>query len=103
MQDATRGGELAMSEAVRRRNVRRATTAATVGTVIEWYDYTLYGAASGIIINRLFFPSLSPVNGVLAAFATFAAGFFIRPLGGGGVAHISDRFGRKPALILTIR
>ena len=63
-------------------NLRKAVTAATVGTVIEWYDYALYGAASGLVINKLFFPNLSPVNGVLAAFATFAVGFFIRPLGG---------------------
>ncbi|ONG43978.1 MFS transporter [Pseudoroseomonas deserti] len=82
--------------------IRKATTAATVGTVIEWYDYALYGAASGLIINRLFFPGLSPVNGVLAAFATFAVGFFIRPLGGIVIAHVGDRFGRKPALIFTI-
>jgi MFS family permease len=50
----------------------------------------------------LFFPSLSPLNGVLAAFATFAVGFFIRPLGGFVISHIGDRFGRKPALMLTI-
>ena len=83
-------------------NVRRAVVAATIGTVIEWYDYALYGAASGLIINKLFFPSLSPVNGVLAAFATFAVGFFMRPVGGIIISHFGDRFGRKPALIFTI-
>jgi MFS family permease len=70
--------------------------------VIEWYDYALYSAASGLVISKLFFPSLSPVAGVLAAFATFAVGFFIRPLGGIVIAHIGDKFGRKPALIFTI-
>jgi MFS family permease len=83
-------------------NILRAVFAATVGTVIEWYDYALYGAASGLIISKLFFPSLSPVSGILAAFATFAVGFFIRPLGGVVISHIGDKFGRKPALILTI-
>ena len=83
-------------------NVRRAVAAATIGTIIEWYDYALYGAASGLIINKLFFPSLSPVNGVLAAFATFAVGFFMRPVGGIIISHVGDRFGRKPALIFTI-
>ncbi|WP_332681750.1 MFS transporter [Bosea sp. (in: a-proteobacteria)] len=77
-------------------------TAATVGTVIEWYDYALYGAASGLIINKLFFPNLSPTTGVLAAFATFAVGYFARPIGGIVISHIGDKFGRKPALILTI-
>lgn len=83
-------------------SIRKAVTAATVGTVIEWYDYALYGAASGLIINKLFFPNLSPVAGVLAAFATFAVGYFARPVGGIVIAHIGDKFGRKPALILTI-
>ncbi|MGH6862591.1 MAG: MFS transporter, partial [Phyllobacterium sp.] len=90
------------SDATRQQNIRRATIAATVGTVIEWYDYALYGAASGLIIGKLFFPSLSPVSGILAAFATFAVGYFIRPLGGVVISHIGDRIGRKPAMILTI-
>lgn len=83
-------------------NIRKAVMAATVGTVIEWYDYALYGAASGLIINKLFFPNLSPTTGVLAAFATFAVGYFARPIGGIVISHIGDKFGRKPALILTI-
>jgi MHS family shikimate/dehydroshikimate transporter-like MFS transporter len=83
-------------------NIRKAVTAATVGTVIEWYDYALYGAASGLIINKLFFPNLSPTTGLLAAFATFAVGYFARPVGGIVISHIGDKFGRKPALILTI-
>lgn len=83
-------------------NLGKAVTAATVGTVIEWYDYALYGAASGVIINKLFFPNLSPTTGVLAAFATFAVGYFARPVGGIVISHIGDTFGRKPALILTI-
>lgn len=83
-------------------DIRKAVAAATVGTVIEWYDYALYGAASGLIINKLFFPSLSPTVGVLAAFATFAVGYMARPVGGVVISHIGDKFGRKPALILTI-
>lgn len=83
-------------------NVRKAVWAATVGTIIEWYDYALYGAASGLIINKLFFPQLSPVAGVLAAFATFAVGFFTRPLGGLIISHFGDKIGRKPALVFTV-
>jgi MFS family permease len=81
---------------------RRAVFATTVGTIIEWYDYAIYGAASGLVINHLFFSNLSPASGVLAAFATFAVGFFVRPLGGIIIAHVGDRVGRKPALMLTI-
>jgi MHS family shikimate/dehydroshikimate transporter-like MFS transporter len=87
---------------VEQTNIRRAVTAATIGTVIEWFDYALYGAAAGLIINKLFFPQFSESAGVLAAFATFAVGFFSRPLGGIVISHIGDRFGRKPALIFTI-
>jgi MFS family permease len=84
------------------KNVRRAVFAATLGTIIEWYDYGLYAAASGLIINKLFFPQLSPLAGTLAAFATFAIGFIIRPIGGVVISHIGDRYGRKPALIFCI-
>lgn len=81
---------------------RRALTAAMVGTLIEWYDYALYGAAAGLIIAPLFFPDSVSTAGTLAAFATFAVGFVARPLGGVIISHIGDRFGRKPAMILTI-
>ena len=87
---------------VEQTNIRRAVAAATIGTAIEWFDYALYGAAAGLIINKLFFPQFSESAGVLAAFATFAVGFFSRPLGGIVISHIGDRFGRKPALIFTI-
>ena len=83
-------------------NIRRAVIAATIGTIIEWYDYALYGAAAGLIINKLFFPQFSAVGGVLASFATFAVGFFARPVGGLLISHFGDRYGRKPALIFTI-
>jgi len=95
-------GTVAVAPQVDRTGIRRAIIAATVGTVIEWFDYALYGAASGLVINKLFFPDFSQVEGQLAAFATFAVGFFFRPLGGIVISHFGDRFGRKPALIFTI-
>jgi MFS family permease len=90
------------SDATRSSTLRRAVLAATIGTVIEWFDYALYGAAAGLIINKLFFTQLSSSSAVLAAFATFAVGFFARPVGGILIAHMGDRFGRKPALLFTI-
>lgn len=84
------------------KNVKRAIFASTLGTIIEWYDYGLYAAASGLIINKLFFPELSQLGGMLAAFATFAIGFIIRTVGGVVISHIGDKFGRKPALIFCI-
>lgn len=80
---------------------RRALISALLGTVIEWYDYALYGAAAAVVIAPLFFES-SETGGQLAAFATFAVGFIARPLGGVVIGHIGDRFGRRPAMILSI-
>lgn len=81
---------------------RRAIRASMIGTLIEWYDYALYGAAAGLVISHLFFPDFLSTAGTLAAFATFAVGFVIRPIGGVVIAHIGDQYGRKPAMILTI-
>lgn len=80
---------------------RRALFAATLGTLIEWYDYALYGAAAGLVIGPLFFAG-SSTGASLAAFATFAVGFVARPLGGVVIGHLGDRYGRRPAMILTI-
>jgi len=90
------------SALVSRKNTRRAIVASTIGTIIEWYDYGLYAAASGLIINKLFFPQMSQLGGILAAFATFAVGFIVRPIGGVVISHIGDKYGRKPALIFCI-
>lgn len=81
---------------------RRAIFAATLGTLIEWYDYALYGVAAGLVISPLFFPGAVGDTAALVAFATFAVGFLIRPIGGLAIAHLGDTIGRKPALILTI-
>ncbi len=81
---------------------RRALFASVVGTLIEWYDYALYGAAAGLVISPLFFPNSIGSAGQMAAFATFAVGFVVRPVGGVIIAHIGDQIGRKPAMILTI-
>ena len=80
----------------------RASAAAFVGTMIEWYDFYIYGTASALIFGELFFPSKSAFISTLAAFATFAVGFFARPLGGVVFGHLGDKIGRKKALIVTL-
>ena len=85
-----------------RHSRQRAVAAAFIGTLIEWYDFFLYGTAAALIFNRLFFPSLQPLNGTLAAFGTYAAGFFARPLGGIIFGHFGDRMGRKSMLVVTL-
>ena len=80
----------------------RTTIAASVGTIIEWYDYGLYGIVAGLVIAPVFFPTATGAVGVLATFATFAVGFAARPIGGIVLGAVADRWGRRPVLILTV-
>lgn len=81
---------------------RRAIIGSSVGTVIEWYDFTLYGLASALVFAPLFFPGGGSLAGTLGAFATFAVGFGARPIGGLVFAHFGDKAGRKVTLLVTL-
>lgn len=81
---------------------RLAGISSMVGTTIEWYDFFIYGAAAALIFNKLFFPNLDPLMGVMAAFATYAIGFIGRPLGGIVFGHFGDKIGRKAMLLTTL-
>lgn len=83
-------------------DIRRIVLASFIGTTIEWYDFFLYGTAAALVFNRLFFPNFDPLSGVMASFATYAVGFFARPLGGVVFGHYGDRLGRKTMLILSL-
>lgn len=76
--------------------------ASLVGTTIEWYDYFVYGTTAALVFGALFFPDFSELAGTLAAFATFAVGFFARPLGGVIFGHFGDKLGRKTMLVITL-
>jgi MFS transporter, MHS family, shikimate and dehydroshikimate transport protein len=80
----------------------RATVASALGTVSEWYAYGIYGTASALYIGPLFFSNSDPTTATIAAFATFAVGYFARPLGGIILGQFGDRRGRKAMLMLTI-
>jgi MFS transporter, MHS family, shikimate and dehydroshikimate transport protein len=80
----------------------RLATAAVLATTLEWFDFMIYSTAAALVLGRLFFPSFSGVAGTLASFATFAVGFFARPLGGVIAGHAGDRFGRKPPLVAAM-
>ena len=84
------------------KSYRLAGAASMAGTTIEWYDFFLYGTAAALIFNKIFFPALDPIIGVLAAFATYAVGFLGRPLGGIVFGHFGDRIGRKSMLLFTL-
>ncbi|SEC69174.1 metabolite-proton symporter [Amycolatopsis tolypomycina] len=88
--------------AVAARPLRRVAVASAVGTTIEWYDYFIYSTATALVFNKVFFTSLSPASGTLAAFATLGVGFLARPVGGILWGHFGDRVGRKAMLVLSL-
>lgn len=93
---------LAVGEAVREQSIWRVATAAFVGTLVEWYDYYIYGTAAALIFSGQFFPDVDPTTALIASFATFGVGFLARPLGGLFAGHYGDRIGRKSMLIFTL-
>ncbi len=92
----------ALPAATGTRSLRRAVAASTAGSTIEWYDFQLYAVVAGLVFPALYFPSSSPVTGVLLSFSTFFVGFAARPLGAVVFGHFGDRVGRKTALVATL-
>lgn len=82
--------------------LKRVVTASLIGSIIEWYDYIVYGTMAALVFNQLFFPDFDPSVGTLLAFATFSVGFLARPLGGAIFGHFGDKLGRKSMLIITL-
>lgn len=76
--------------------------AGSIGTIIEWYDFLIYGTAAALVFNSQFFPNVDPRIGTLAALSTFTVGFLARPIGGAIFGHFGDRLGRKSMLMITM-
>ncbi|RJO76451.1 MFS transporter [Nocardia panacis] len=84
-------------------NLRRVVAASMAGTVVEWYEFFLYGTAATLVFNKVFFKSGgSELDGILAAFITYAVGFAARPLGGVVFGHYGDKYGRKKLLQFSL-
>jgi MFS family permease len=83
--------------------LRKVVGASMAGTVVEWYEFFLYGTAATLVFGQLFFPQTgNELDGIIAAFATYAVGFIARPLGGVVFGHIGDRIGRKSLLQFSL-
>lgn len=80
----------------------RAVSAATLGTALEWFDFTLYGAVAATILPKLFFPALDPTSAILASLATFSVGLAARPLGAIICGHFGDKIGRRNLMLGTV-
>ncbi|WP_410738859.1 MFS transporter [Citrobacter sedlakii] len=89
------------STAILKKN-KKVLIASLTGSAIEWFDYFLYGTAAALVFNKIFFPMVDPVIGLILSYLSFSLTFFIRPIGGVVFAHIGDRIGRKKTLVLTL-
>ena len=78
----------------------KAVAGAGIGNVLEWYDFTVYAYLAGILGTK-FFVAGDENTALLATFAVFGVGFVARPLGGLLIGLFGDKYGRKPALLLT--
>ncbi len=80
---------------------RHIIAAGTIGNVLEWYDFSIYGFFA-VQIGATFFPSADPISQALSVFSVFAVGYLARPLGAIAIGHIGDRHGRPLALTVSI-
>jgi MHS family proline/betaine transporter-like MFS transporter len=93
--------ELQNSSAQTPTQVRRVAFAGGLGTLIEYYDYALYGYVA-TIIAPLFFPSKDPVASLLSVLVVFALSYVVRPIGGVFFGWLGDRYGRRRSLVVTV-
>jgi len=80
----------------------KVSFASMIGSAVESYDFFIYGTAAAGWFGQVFFHTTEPIVGILAAFATMAVGFFMRPLGGYLAGHFGDRLGRKTVLLWSL-
>lgn len=80
---------------------RKKIIAGTIGNILEWYDFLIYGFFSAVIA-REFFPAANEYSSLMISLATFGVGFFTRPIGGILIGMYADKYGRKQALQLII-
>jgi MFS family permease len=81
---------------------RRVGWSAFLGTVIEYYDFTLYGLLGPVVFDKIFFPKTDPMVATLVVLSVYAVGFVGRPLGGLFFAHYGDKIGRKPMMVAAM-
>ena len=83
------------------KGIWKVIAASSAGTLIEWYDFYIFGSLSTIIALK-FFPSENPTAALLSTLATFAAGFIVRPFGALVFGRLGDKIGRKYTFLLTL-
>lgn len=80
----------------------KVVLAAGAGTVIEWFDFYLFGSMAALVLGPLFFPAENAAVSTMLALGTFGVAFVARPVGGIVFGHLGDRIGRKRTLVATL-
>jgi MFS family permease len=80
----------------------KAARASFVGSMLEYYDFFIYGSAAGLVFPKVFFPNSDPSTGTLLSLATFGVAYVARPVGALIIGHFGDRLGRQRMLVLTL-
>jgi MFS family permease len=83
------------------KSIWKVIGASSLGTLIEWYDFYIFGSLATVIANQ-FFPKTNPTAALLSTLATFAAGFIVRPFGALVFGRLGDIVGRKYTFLLTL-
>src|SRR6516225_663821 len=83
------------------KGIWKIITASSLGTLIEWYDFYIFGSLATVISTQ-FFPKGNPTAALLSTLATFAAGFIVRPFGALVFGRLGDLIGRKYTFLLTL-
>lgn len=81
--------------------LKRAVSAAALGNTMEWFDFGVYGYLAATL-GKVFYPDATPAVQLISTFATFAAAFVVRPLGGLFFGPLGDRIGRQKVLAATM-
>ncbi|MGI8735512.1 MAG: MFS transporter [Pyrinomonadaceae bacterium] len=98
---ATSAADRAGADAVHGYQIWKVIAASAVGTMIEWYDFYIFGSLA-IVISPLFYPSGNNTLALIAYLSTFAVGFVVRPFGALFFGRIGDLVGRKYAFLVTL-